>query len=170
MSSANAANLVIGAAVLALMLYRQLITRKLGENYRLSVVLAVIGVAQFATFLKGHPHGDGKVAMAVIGSLMIAGVFGAGRALTVRVWRADGGQPLRKGTWLTAVLWIAGLAAHLGFDYLVAGHVNGTNGGNVGDATIVLYLVVTLTIQQYVLLARVRREEAAGRVPAPEGS
>jgi hypothetical protein len=170
MSSANAANLVIGVAVLALVLYRQLIARRLSENYRLYVILAVIGVVQFATFLKGHPHSGGKIAVAVVGSLVIAGVFGAARAVTVRVWRADGGQLLRKGTWLTAVLWIVGLAAHLGFDYLVAGHITGTNGGNVGDATILLYLVVTLTIQQYVLLARVRRQEAAGQVPAAQDS
>ena len=59
---------------------------------------------------------------------------------------------MRRGTWLTAVLWIVSLAAHLGYDDLVAGHVAGKNGGNVGDATIVLYLVVTLTVQRFMLL------------------
>jgi len=47
----------------------------------------------------------------------------------------------------------------------VAGHIAGTNGGNVGDATIVLYLMITLAVQQFLLLARVRRQEAAGDVP-----
>jgi hypothetical protein len=100
---------------------------------------------------------------------VLAAGFGAARALTVKVWR-QGGQLMRKGTWLTGVLWIVGLAAHLGFDYLVAGHVSGTNGGNVGDATILLYLVVTLTLQQFVLLARVRRQEAEGQVPVEDPS
>jgi hypothetical protein len=54
------------------------------------------------------------------------------------VWR-ENGQLLRKGTWLTAVLWILSLAAHLGYDELVAGHITGKNGGNVGDATVLLY-------------------------------
>ena len=42
--------------------------------------------------------------------------------------------------------------------------------GNVGDATILLYLVVTLTLQRYALLARVRRQEAAGQVPVAPGA
>jgi hypothetical protein len=168
MSGANVSSLVIGLVVLAWVLYRQLMTRRLSQNYRLSIILAVIGVVEFVNFLKGHPHSDdGKIALAVVGSLVIAAVFGAARALTVRVWR-QGGQLLRRGTWLTAVLWIIGLAAHLGFDYLVAGHISGTNGGNVGDATILLYLVVTLTLQQFVLLARVRRQEADGQVPVDD--
>jgi uncharacterized membrane protein YhaH (DUF805 family) len=81
------------------------------------------------------------------------------------VWRADG-RLWRQGTWLTAVLWILAIAAHLGYDYLVAGHITGKNGSNVGDATILLYLVVTLTVQRFLLLSRVARKEAAGKVPA----
>jgi hypothetical protein len=73
---------------------------------------------------------------------------------------------MRQGTWVTAVGWIVSLAAHLGYDELVAGHIAGNNGGNVGDATIVLYLVVTLAVQQFLLLARVRRQEVAGDLPA----
>jgi hypothetical protein len=38
----------------------------------------------------------------------------------VRVW-VDGGQAWRQGSWLTAVLWIVSLGAHLGYDYLVEG-------------------------------------------------
>jgi hypothetical protein len=171
MSGANVTDLVIGIAVLALLLYRQLVTRRLSENYRLSVILAVIGIVEFVNFLSGHPHNDdGGIAAAVIGSLVLAAGFGWVRALTVRVWRRDG-QVWRKGTWLTAVLWVLSLAVHLGYDYLVAGHVTGKNGGNVGDATILLYLVVTLTVQRYALLTRVAREEAAGQLPAesPQG-
>jgi len=167
MSGANLTNLIIGVAVLGLFLSMQLATRRLSESYRLSIILTIIGVVQFATFLNGHPHDDGGIAAAVVGSLVIAGVFGAVRALTVRVWRQDG-QLLRRGTWLTGVLWVASLAAHLGYDYLVAGHVTGKNGGNVGDATVLLYLVVTLTVQRFVLLNRVAKQEAAGQVPVSD--
>ena len=163
MSGANLTNLVVGILVLALFLYRQLVTRRLSENYRLSVILAIIGIVEFANFLNGHPNDDSGIVAAVVGSLVIAAVFGAVRALTVRVWR-ENGQLLRKGTWLTAVLWILSLAAHLGYDDLVAGHITGKNGGNVGDATVILYLVVTLTIQRFVLLNRVARQEAAGQL------
>jgi len=164
MSGANVTNLVIGLVVLVLLLSRQLMTRRLSESYRLSVVLAVIGLVEFVTFLKGHPTDDSRIAIAVVGSLVLAAAFGAGRALTVRVWRGGDGQLLRKGTWLTAVLWILTVAAHLGYDQLVAGHITGKNGGNVGDATVLLYLVVSLTVQRYVLLNRVARQEAAGQL------
>jgi hypothetical protein len=164
MSGANLANLIIGIAVLALVLSRQLVTRRLSESYRLSVILAAIGIWEFADFLSGHPSDDGGIAAAVVGSLVLAAAFGAVRALTVRVWREDG-QLLRRGTWLTALLWIAAVAAHLGYDYLVAGHVTGKNGGNIGNATIILYLVVTLTVQRFILLNRVARQEAAGQIP-----
>jgi hypothetical protein len=167
MSSANLANLVIGIAILALFLSRQLVTRRLSESYRLSVILAAIGIYEFAEFLSGHPRDDGGIAVAVVGSLVLAAGFGAVRALTVRVWR-ENGQLLRRGTWLTALLWILSLAAHLGYDYLVAGHITGKNGGNIGDATIILYLVVTLTVQRFILLNRVARQEAAGEIPLGE--
>ena len=48
---------------------------------------------------------------------------------------------------------------------MVAGHISGKNVGNVGDATVLLYLVVTLTIQRFILLNRVARQEASGQVP-----
>jgi hypothetical protein len=169
MSGANLSNLIIGIVVLVLFLGIQLRTRRLSESYRLSIILAVIGIVEFANFLKGHPDDDGAIAVALIGSLVIAAVFGAIRALTVRVWR-ENGQLLRKGTWITAVLWILSLAAHLGYDDLVAGHITGKNGGNVGDATVLLYLVVTLTIQRFILLNRVARQEAAGQLPAQGAS
>jgi hypothetical protein len=102
--------------------------------------------------------------VAVAGSLVLAAAFGAVRALTVRVWR-QGGVLLRKGNWLTAVLWVISFAAHLGYDYVVAGHiVSGKNGGNVGDATVLLYLVVTLSVQRYLLMLRAARQEATGRL------
>jgi hypothetical protein len=164
MSSSNVISLIIGLAVLALVLYRQLAVRRLSESYRLSVILVIIGAVQFGQFLKGHPGNPGGVTAAVAGSLVLAAVFGVGRAVTVKVWR-QGGVLLRQGTWITAVLWIVAVAAHYGYDDLVAGHITGKNGSSVGNATILLYLVISLTVQQFVLLARVKRQEAAGEVP-----
>src|ERR1700722_12893888 len=164
MSSSAGISLVSGRAVLALVLVRQLSTRRLSENYRLSVILAIIGAVQFVDFLKGHPGNPGGITAAVAGSLVLAAGFGVARALTVRVWR-QGGRLLRKGTWITALLWIIAVAAHYGYDDLVAGHITGKNGSSVGNATVLLYLVISLTVQQFVLLARVKRQDAAGEVP-----
>ena len=44
MSGANATNLIIGVAVVVLLVSRQLMARRLNESYRLSVILAVIGL------------------------------------------------------------------------------------------------------------------------------
>ena len=167
MSNSDVVSLVIGLAVLALVLYRQLATRRLTESYRISLILTVIGAVQFADFLKGHPGNPAGITAAVVGSLVLAGAFGVARAITVRVWRQDG-QLMRKGTWITAVLWIVAVAAHYGYDDLVAGHITGKNGSNVGNATVLLYLVISLTVQQFVLLARVKRQDAAGEVPTED--
>ena len=167
MSSSDAVSLVIGLAVLALVLYRQLATRRLSESYRLSIILAVIGVVQFVDFLKGHPGNPSGITEAVVGSLVLAGAFGVARAITVRVWR-QGGLLMRKGTWITAILWIVAVAAHYGYDDVVAGHITGKNGSSVGNATVLLYLVISLTVQQFVLLARVKRQDAAGEVPTED--
>lgn len=167
MSSSDVVSLVIGLAILGLVISRQLMTRRLAENYRLSVILAVIGVVQFVAFLKGHPGNPGGIGAAVAGSLVLAGAFGVARALTVQVWR-QGGQLLRRGTWLTAAGWVIAVAAHYGYDDLVAGHITGKNGSSVGSATVLLYLVISLTVQQFVLLARVNRQEAAGELPTED--
>ncbi len=165
MSGATTANLVIGLAVLVLFVALQLTPRRLRENYRVVIILAIIGAVQFVTFLQGHPHHDGAIVAAVAGSLVLAAVLGAVRAPTVKIWRQDG-QLMRRGTWLTAVLWVVAFAAHLGYDYLVAGDVTGKNGTNVGDATVVLYLVVSLAVQRFIMLSRAARQEAAGQLAA----
>ena len=92
MSGANLTNLLIGIAVLALVLWRQLATRRLSESYRFSVILAVVGIIEFADFLQGHPHDSGAIAAAVAGSLVLAAGFGwirARYALLRRVAREE---------------------------------------------------------------------------------
>jgi hypothetical protein len=96
------------------------------------------------------PH---EACLALAGSLLIAAAFGAIRAATVHVW-VDGGQGLRQGTWLTAVLWVVSLGVHLGYDYLLEG--KGAQAG-LGSASLLLYFGVTYTIQRLILQARAQR-------------
>ena len=112
-------NLLIGIAVLVLLVYRQLQVRPVRANFRLPLILAIIGVVQLSQFLQHNRHTD-TVFAALAGSLVLAAITGAIRAMTVRVW-IQGGQALRQGTWITALLWIVSLGVHLGYDYLVAG-------------------------------------------------
>lgn len=117
MSSQTAPNLIIGVAVLALLIYRQLRARPVRGNQRLVLVLAAIGLIEVVQYLH-RLHSVSVAIVALAGSLVLAAVFGAARAATVRVWTQDG-QPWAQGSLVTAALWVLALAAHLGYDYLV---------------------------------------------------
>jgi hypothetical protein len=132
-------------------LYRQMQPRLVRDNVRLPVILGVIGAVELVQYLDKH-HGS-KTFLALGGSLVLAAVFGAARAATTHVW-IEGGQAWRKGNWITLVLWVASLAVHLGYDYLVDG--KGPQSG-LGSASLLLYFGVTLLIQGLILAARASR-------------
>jgi hypothetical protein len=155
-------DIILGVAVLALLIYRQLSTRPVNASaLRLIAILAIIGVLQTIQFLnKNHAHP--LTYAAIGGSLVLAAIFGALRASTVRIWLQDN-QAWSKGNWVTAALWIASLAAHLGYDVLV---VHGPGARGLGTATIVLYLAVSLGFQRALVLQRAHRLHIAGPTAA----
>jgi UDP-N-acetylmuramyl pentapeptide phosphotransferase/UDP-N-acetylglucosamine-1-phosphate transferase len=162
------AQIVIGVAVLALLIYRQLRTRPVNASgLRVVASIGVIGLVETCQFLQQH-HPGAVTYAALLGSLALAAGFGILRAATVRIW-LTGGQPWSRGSWVTAALWIVALAVHLGYDALVAGHGR----DNVGAATIVLYLAVSLAIQRVIVRLRAQRlaaGQARDSVPAaPRG-
>ncbi len=148
--------LVIGLVALAVLVGSQLAKKPLSGSFRLPVILAVVGLFEVASFLRDH-HGGSLVAP-LAGSLALAAVTGALRAPTVRLWVQDT-QVWRQGTWLTAVLWIASLAAHLGYDALVT---HGKADASVGTATIVAYFAVSQGVQRLLLAARAARLTGVG--------
>lgn len=156
-------DVILGFAVLVLLIYRQLAARPVNAStLRLIAILLIIGLFQTYQFLsKGHDHPLTFAALA--GSLVLAAIFGALRAGTVRVWLQDG-QAWSQGNWVTAALWIASLVAHLGYDVLV---VHGPGARGLGTATIVLYLAVTLGFQRALVFRRAHRLQLAG--PAAPG-
>ncbi len=157
-------DVILGLAVLALLIYRQLAARPVNASaLRLIAILLIIGLFQTYQFLsKGHDHPLTFAALG--GSLVLAAIFGALRAGTVRVWLQDG-QAWSQGNWLTAALWIASLIAHLAYDVLV---VHGPGARGLGTATIVLYLAVTLGFQRVLVFRRAHRLQPA-RPAAPGG-
>jgi hypothetical protein len=151
-------DIVLGVAVLALLIYRQLIARPVNAStLRLLVILGVIGVLQTAEFL-GQNHSSALTYGLVAGSLVLAAAFGALRAATVRIW-IQGGQAWSRGNWLTALLWVAAVAAHLGYDALVA---DGHGSRGLGSATVVLYLAISLGFQRIIVQQRARRLQPGG--------
>ena len=152
-SSQTATELVIGVLILGLLVYRQLRARPLRANPRFLLILLVIGAVETYSYFDNGKHSVSAAAVALVGSLVLAAVFGAVRAFTVRIWQQDG-QPWVQGNVLTAVLWVVALAAHLGFDYLVGQH---KDIGDIGNATVVLYLVASLGVQRVVMAYRAQR-------------
>ena len=156
-------DIILGIAVLVLLIYRQLSVRQVSASaLRLIAILLIIGLLQTYRFLSQN-HAHPLTFAAIGGSLVLAAIFGALRAGTVRIWIQDG-QAWSQGNWLTATLWIASLVAHLGYDVLL---VHGPGARGLGTATIVLYLAVTLGFQRVLVLRRAQRLQLAG--PAAPG-
>lgn len=157
MNSQVLTNVLIGIVVLGLLIYRQMVARRVSaSSLRLTLILGVIGIVEAADFLSKH-HGGAVTVAALAGSAVLAIVFGALRAATVRVWIKEGAA-WTQGSWVTALLWVAAVAAHLGYDALLDHH-KGTSG--LGSATIVLYLAITLAVQRGLVLVRARRLDPA---------
>lgn len=152
MSSQSVYELVVGVLVLALLIYRQVQSRPVTQQrQRVGLIIAVVGVVLTVQYLQKH---SGTVIIAaLLGSLVLAAGFGAARAATVKIW-IQNGQPWSKGNWLTVVLWIIAVAAHLGLDAALASH-KGLSG--LGSATLILYLGVSLLVQYVIVTYRAQR-------------
>ena len=94
-------DVILGIAVLVLLIYRQLSTRPVNASaLRLIAILMIIGLLQTVQFLNRN-HAHPLTFAAIGGSLVLAAIFGALRASTIRVWLQDG-QAWSQGNWLTA--------------------------------------------------------------------
>ena len=158
-------NVLIGVAVLALLLWRQLQPRRVREDgaMRLTVILLVVGVIQAYPVLSGHPPTT-IVVLLLLAGLVSGAVFGTLRAYTTRLWvKSDpegegNGEVWRQGTWVTLVLWLVAVGLHFGIDYL--SEQQGAPAG-LGSSTIVLYLAVTLGIQRFITQQRAAKVRSA---------
>jgi hypothetical protein len=157
-------SLVIGIAVLGLVIYRQLRVRPVRGNLRVMVILAILGVLETAQYLRGVHHNSGTIAAELAGSLVLALLFGVARAFTVRLSYREG-QWWTQGNWLTVVLWVLAVAAHLGYDFVVSG--GGSKAEAFGNATILLYLAITFGAQRLIVQARAQRAGMRGGSVTP---
>jgi hypothetical protein len=167
-----ATSILVGILVLGWVLYRQLTPRRVrsdGGN-RMLLILGVVGVVQLVEFLQRTDVHVGPVAIGSMAvSLAIAAVLSAVRASTVQVWRAEDGW-WRRGTPVTLVLWLVSIGSHLGID-LLAGQLVGSRDDvhGLGNATLVLYLAVSLGLQSAIVARRVAAMDAGrpARDPGP---
>ena len=151
--SSTTGNIVIGLLVLAWLIAGQLRKRPLTAKTRLGLILAVVGLVETWNFAQ-HTHLTGRD-IALTGLSIVIGLgLAVARAWTVRVW-AEQGNGWQQGTWVTALLWVAGLGQHLLLGTLVV--------SGLGSASLLLYFGVVIFAQRLVVLSRAR---ARGLVPA----
>lgn len=145
----NVTEIVIGIAVVLLLLARQVQKRSVKEDSRplIFLILAVVGLVEAGSFLKSHSIGSEAILLTVC-SLVLAAVFGVIRAFTVRLWREDG-KLFRQGNALTIVLWLVSIGIHFGGDTLIDSSAKG-----LSSSTLLLYLAMTLGVQQIVVRYR----------------
>jgi hypothetical protein len=148
-------NILLGLLIVAVIVVRQLMVRPVREEARvvLVLVLAVYGLAALSRSMHGH-HVSAAVIAVLVASLVGAAALGGIRALTVRVWRDPDGQLMRRGTVITAALWIVSIAVHVGADVWLA---KLSNIAGLGASTVAIYLAVTWGTQGTVLRSRASR-------------
>ena len=116
---------------------------------RLPVFLGVLGLVETIAYANDH-HVSSSAWVWVTGTMLVGALgLGALRGLSMRVW-AGNGWVVRQGTTTTMVLWLLTLLAH------VLGDAGGTHGGSadLGGATLLLYLGLTIGMQSYVVVRR----------------
>jgi hypothetical protein len=163
---------LVAVAAFAFILYRQLRAQPVdaAKGARRPLIFGAVGLLLAGQYVLHHT----VTTLGVVG-LVVSLVLAAGlaylRGHSVRLWRQDGAW-WRRGTALTLVLWFCSIGSHLGIDALV-GHLDPTEGigRGLGNATLLLYLGVSLGLQHLVVVHRVRTQpDQAVTAPSPETS
>jgi hypothetical protein len=148
--------LFIDVLVLAWVLYRQRSVRRvsLRVGAQLPVLIGVFGLIQFVDYTDTHDVRASVLGVTLASVVIGAGLLGTLRACTVRLYGGADGRVLRQGTWLTMGLWLVSIAIHYGAFSLVHA-LHGTTG--IASASLLLYLAVSIGVQNNVVRLRARR-------------
>lgn len=154
-------DVLIGIAVLALVIWRQLSVRPVAADaraLRVVGVLGVVGLVQVVSAAGEHPAPALAWGMLLLGLVVAAGL-GVVRAATVRIWWSDG-RLVRQGTALTALLWVVGIGVHVGLDLLT--RAASPAAAPIDSASVLLFIAVSLAAQAVVQTGRTRALTTAG--------
>ncbi|WP_394942004.1 hypothetical protein [Psychromicrobium sp. YIM B11713] len=152
-------NFLLAAAVLCWILYRQLQPKPIRERrpYSLMLILGVLGLVQIVQ-LAGKADISAAGYTALLIGLLTGAAFGWLRGRLVHLWRAEDGTLMRQGNWVTVLLWIVGIAIHLGIDWLgvrMSPPSQAAAAETLGTTGILLYLAVALAAQRFSTLSRI---------------
>lgn len=141
-------NIVLALFALYAVLKRQLSPHRIQLNLTLYLFLILFGAASVADAIT-HDHliVTAGAGLFVLGSLISAFLFGYLRTLSYHLWIDKTGTVMRQGSWETIVLWIVSLFIHS----LAGLSWHGSN------ATILLYLGITLLVQRGLVWLRAKR-------------
>lgn len=139
---------IVALLIVVFIIYQQMRTRTI-EPRRLIVVpviLALLGLFN----LQKHSPATTAADIALGASVSTAIVFGIARGMSVRIVRAGGG-PVRTGTAITLLLWVAGIAVRV-----VIGILAGKSGVSTSVSTgeLPLFLGITLAAQNALIWVR----------------
>ena len=152
---------LISVAAIVLILYRQLRAQpvRAAAGAARPLIFAGLGIVLAGQYLLHHTVTTLGVVGLVV-SLLVGAVLSYLRGRSVRLWRQDGAW-WRRGSALTLVLWFCSIGSHLGIDAAI-GHLDPSEGmgKGLGNATLLLYLGVSLGLQHLVVLQRVRTLDA----------
>ena len=156
---------LVGAAVFVFILYRQLRAQPVNAatGARRPLIFGAVGLVLAGQYVLHH-----RVTTVAVVGLVVSLVVAAGlaylRGHSVRMWRQDGAW-WRRGTALTLVLWFCSIGSHFAIDALV-GHLDPAEGlgRGLGNATLLVYLGVSLGLQHLVVL---HRAQTLSRSDAP---
>lgn len=151
--------IVYFAAIIGLVLWRQLGTRRVRGGSRAPLIMAGIGVLMTAQYVASHPLHGGLAVSFVLG-LAVSFGFAKPRADSLRIWRASDGTLMRRGTWITLAWWITVFAARFAIGALVPVllGVPRAEASAFSSVSILLSVAITLGAQQWFLTRRIERD------------
>jgi hypothetical protein len=138
-------NIILYAAILIFILYRQLRVRKVTKQARIYLIIVLVGLYIFYQGISTKQFiftGKSIGILAVIFIVLAIGL-GALRAYTCKIWQEQS-TFYRRGTFLTLVLWAITIITHVFLDTLLKG----------GQFSSLLYLGISLYTQHLVILKR----------------
>jgi hypothetical protein len=158
---------LIALVVLVWVVRRQMSERRVGARrvFTVPLIMAVIGIA---SLVNDKPHADKLLSATGLGLLAVGLVIGVGmgvaRALSQRLYWRDG-VAYARGTGLTMALWLGTVALRIGMAALGA-----VLHAPEGTGEILIFLALTLAVQNVVLMRRAGIPLAAVGAPSSVGS
>jgi hypothetical protein len=131
--------------------YRQTTVSEVSEHgrFRLAALYAAIGIAIGGFAL---PHGAISIGLLAL-SIALSAVIGLARGYRTRVWRAEDGRVLARGTWVTIALFLGLIAAKFGigtYEYLAGVR------DSAGFGEVLVMIGVMVAVQAQIVWIRAR--------------